>query len=85
MKIAQSSDVRNNIKEYCDYVVEENDVVIISRKNNKSVVLMDLEKYNHLLKMEEFYFDKIMEFLGEDTKKEREIKVDDMIYNKKKR
>ena len=85
MKIAQSSDVRNNIKEYCDYVVEENDVVIISRKNNKSVVLMDLEKYNHLLKMEEFYFDKILEFLGEDTKKEREIKVDDMIYNKKKR
>lgn len=85
MKIAQSSDVRNNIKEYCDYVVEENDVVIISRKNNKSVVLMDLEKYNHLLKMEEFYFDKIMEFLGEDTKKEREIKVNDIIYNKKKR
>ncbi|SKA60952.1 antitoxin YefM [Eubacterium uniforme] len=84
MKIAQCTDVRNNIKDYCKYVVENNDVVVITRKDNKNVVLMDFERYNNLLKMEEFYFDKIMEFLGEDTQKEREIKANQILNNKKK-
>lgn len=52
MKIAQCTDVRNNIKEYCDYVTEENDVVIITRKDNKNVVLMNFEEYNNILRLQ---------------------------------
>ena len=44
------STMRNNLKSYCDKAVKENEDVIVTRKNEENVVLINLEKYNHFLK-----------------------------------
>ncbi len=44
------STIRKNLKNYCDKVTEENETVIITRKNGKNVVLLSLEKYNEIIK-----------------------------------
>ena len=45
------STIRNNLKDYCDKATDENEVVIVTRKNEKNVVLLSLEKYNQIMKM----------------------------------
>lgn len=42
--------IRNNLKDYCDAATEQNETVIITRKNEKNVVLMSLEQYNQITK-----------------------------------
>lgn len=44
------STVRSKLKEYCDRVVDENEVLIVTRKGEKNVVLLGLEEYNRLSK-----------------------------------
>lgn len=44
------STIRNNLKDYCDKATDEMETVIVTRKNEKNVVLMSLEQYNGLLK-----------------------------------
>ena len=44
------STMRNNLKSYCDKAVKENEDVIVTRKNEENVVLINLEKYNQFLK-----------------------------------
>lgn len=44
------STVRNNLKDYCDKASDFHETVIITRKNEKNIVLMSLEKYNQLEK-----------------------------------
>lgn len=44
------STVRNNLKDYCDKATDLQETVIITRKNEKNVVLMSLDKYNQLEK-----------------------------------
>lgn len=44
------STIRNNLKEYCDQVTDNDETVIVTRKEEKNVVLMSLEKYNLMLK-----------------------------------
>lgn len=43
------SNVRENLKAYCDKVTDENETLIITRKDNKNVVLMSQNEYNNLL------------------------------------
>ena len=38
--------VRNNLKDYCDLATDSGETVIITRKANKNVVLLSLERYN---------------------------------------
>ena len=45
------STIRNNLKDYCDKATDDNEVVIVTRKNEKNVVLLSLEKYNQIMKM----------------------------------
>jgi len=45
------STVRNNLKEYCDKATDSFETVIVTRKNEKNVVIISLEKYNQLEKM----------------------------------
>ena len=45
------STIRNNLKDYCDKATDLYETVIVTRKNEKNVVLMSLEKYNQLEKM----------------------------------
>lgn len=49
MIAANYSNVRENLKSYCDKVNEENETVIITRKDNKNVVLMSQYEYNDML------------------------------------
>ena len=47
------SEVRNNLKTYCDKATKDYETIIITRKNNENVVLMSEEEYNNL--MEDLY------------------------------
>ena len=44
------STMRNNLNEYCDKATDEHEIVIVTRKVEKNVVLMSLEQYNQLVK-----------------------------------
>ncbi len=43
------SEVRNNLKAYCDKATKDYETIIITRKNNENVVLMSEEVYNNLM------------------------------------
>lgn len=44
------STIRNSLKEYCDKVTDLHETVIVTRKNEKNVVLLSLDRYNQLEK-----------------------------------
>ena len=44
------STIRNNLKDYCDQATHNHDTIIVTRKGEKNVVIMSLEKYNQLEK-----------------------------------
>lgn len=44
------STIRKNLKDYCDEATDNNEVVIVTRKDEKNVVLMSLEQYNLVMK-----------------------------------
>ncbi len=44
------STIRNKLKDYCDKVTDEDETVIVTRKDEKNVVLISLEEYNALIK-----------------------------------
>lgn len=45
------STMRNKLKTYCDAAINDNETVIVTRKDEKNVVLMGLDQYNRLIKM----------------------------------
>lgn len=44
------STIRSNLKDYCDKATDENETVIVTRKDEKNVVLISLEQYNRVMK-----------------------------------
>ena len=52
MLAANYTALRNNLKNYCDQVCDTKDTLIITRKADRNVVLMSLERYNELEKLE---------------------------------
>ena len=42
------TNLRNNFKDYCDKVIDDAQPVIITRKNDKNVVLISLDEYNNM-------------------------------------
>ena len=44
------STMRDNLKSYCDKATDDAETAIVTRKNEKNVVLMSLEQYNALTK-----------------------------------
>ena len=44
------STIRNNLKTYCDEATDNNETVIVTRKDEKNVVILSLEKYNQIMK-----------------------------------
>ena len=44
------STIRNNLKDYCDKATDSQETVIVTRKDEKNVVIISLEKYNQLEK-----------------------------------
>ena len=44
------STIRNNLKDYCDKVTDEFETVVVTRKDEKNVVIISLDEYNALTK-----------------------------------
>ena len=42
--------MRNNLKSFCDKATDNNETVIVTRKDEKNVVLISLEQYNAMMK-----------------------------------
>ena len=47
------STLRTKMKEYMDKATDEDEIVIVTRKEEKNVVILSLEKFNRLLKAAE--------------------------------
>ena len=44
------STIRNNLKTYCDKASDDGEVVVVTRKEEKNVVILSMEQYNQLQK-----------------------------------
>ena len=44
------STIRKKLKDYCDKVTNEFETVIVTRKDEKNVVIISLEEYNTIIK-----------------------------------
>ena len=44
------STIRDNLKSYCDKVTDDKETVIVTRKDEKNVVLISLDEWNALQK-----------------------------------
>lgn len=44
------STVRNNLKAYCDKATNDNETVIVTRKDEKNVVILSLQAWNEMQK-----------------------------------
>ena len=44
------STIRNNLNAYCDKATDNNETVIVTRKDEKNIVIMSLEQYNSIMK-----------------------------------
>ena len=49
MNAVNYSDLRRNLKSYMDRVYEDQETLIVTRKNNENVVLISVDEYNSLL------------------------------------
>ncbi len=45
------STVRNNLKDYFDKATDQQETVIVTRKDEKNIVILSLERFNQLEKM----------------------------------
>ena len=44
------STIRKKLKDYCDKATDENETVIVTRKDEKNIVLISLEQYNSVMR-----------------------------------
>ena len=44
------STIRNNLKSYCDKATDNHETIIVTRKNEKNIVIMSLQQYNQMAK-----------------------------------
>ncbi len=44
------STIRNNLKSYCDEATDNGETVIVTRKGEKNIVILSLEKYNQIMR-----------------------------------
>lgn len=44
------STLRNNLENYCDKATDSHETIIVTRKNEKNIVILSLERYNQLEK-----------------------------------
>ena len=65
--------LRNNLKDYCDQVCDTRDTLIVTRKSDRNVVMMSLERYNELEKLERNA--QYLAMLAESDRQLREGKV----------
>jgi antitoxin YefM len=66
------STIRNKLKDYCDRVTDEGETVIVTRKDEKNVVIISLDEYNRMGKRlnNAEYMNKIYESLEQERRGE---------------
>ncbi|MBQ9827662.1 MAG: type II toxin-antitoxin system Phd/YefM family antitoxin [Lachnospiraceae bacterium] len=50
MLAANYTTVRNNLKDYCDMATDKGETVIVTRKADRNVVILSLDRYNEMEK-----------------------------------
>ncbi len=50
MLAANYTTVRNNLKDYCDRASDDNEIILVTRKADKNVVIMSLDRLNQIEK-----------------------------------
>lgn len=60
------STIRNNLKEYCDKITNDYETIIVTRKDEKNIVMLSLEEYNNLIEnvfimSNKKYYDRLLE------------------------
>ncbi|MBQ8979299.1 MAG: type II toxin-antitoxin system Phd/YefM family antitoxin [Oscillospiraceae bacterium] len=50
MIAANYTSFRTNLKSFCDRATDDHETVIVTRKNDKNVVVISLEDYNQIMK-----------------------------------
>lgn len=70
------SEVRNNLKTYCDKATKDYEIIIITRKNNENVVLMSEEVYNNL--MENLYIRSNLKYYQKLVESIKEVEKDNV-------
>ena len=70
------SEVRNNLKAYCDKATKDYETIIITRKNNENVVLMSEEEYNNL--MENLYIRSNLKYYQKLVESIKEVEKDNV-------
>lgn len=53
MEVINFSTARANFKSVCEKVADEQEDIIITRKNSKNIVMISIEKYNYFMKLYE--------------------------------
>ena len=78
------TNLKENMKSYMDKVTDDNETVVVTRKNNKNIVIISEESYNNLL--ENIYitssrenYDWLMESKGQ--LKDDELKEHNLVEN----
>ncbi len=70
------SQLRENLKKYCDKTTKDYETIVITRKNNENVVMLSEEAYNNLLENAYIMSDKAnYEWLMESKKQLEQSKV----------
>ena len=50
MLAANYTSVRNNLKSYCDLASDQDETIIVTRKDNKNIVMLSMDRYNEMEK-----------------------------------
>lgn len=71
------SNVRENLKKYCDKAVKDFETIVITRKNDENVVLLSESQYNNILenlyiRSNPEYYSKLLESI-EQLKKGKSV------------
>lgn len=65
------SELRNNLKDYCDRAIDNLETVLVTRKDNRNVVVISLEEYNNLV--ENSYIMSDPEYYKELVKRAKDV------------
>jgi antitoxin YefM len=78
MKVINYTDLRLNLKKWLDTVVDDVEEIIVTRKNNKDLVLISLDEYNSLKETQYLLSGKNREVLLQSI---QEAKAGDTVEN----
>lgn len=66
------SELRNNLKHYCDKTIDNLETILVTRKDERNVVMISLEKYNNLV--ENAYIMSDSDYYKELTNRAKDIR-----------